>query len=60
MEIKTDIREYGEEMAVEIDERDGRKIVRAYNQAGFDSVAIDLLDVLKFVKKEMPDLLEQI
>ena len=58
--IITDIREYNEEMAVEIDlhEKNARHILRAFNEAGWKGVEIDLLDILTFVKKKMPHLLK--
>lgn len=53
------IREYAEGYGVEFDEEgetgEERKIVRAYNQGGHDCTAIDLIDLLEHVKKEMPE-----
>jgi hypothetical protein len=56
--METPIREYGEEMPVEIEELDntGRLIVSARNEAGCNGTLVDLIDVLKFVKENMPDL----
>lgn len=58
--IITDIREYNEEMPVEIDlhEKNARHILRAFNEAGWKGVEIDLLDILTFIKKKMPYLWE--
>lgn len=56
--MKTNIREYNEEMNVELDlhEKNARHILRAYNEAGFNSVQLDLMDILIFVKKKLPHL----
>lgn len=46
----TDIREYGEELDVSIIKEKGRWVILAFNQAGYDSTSVDLLDVLEWVK----------
>ena len=75
--MKTDIHEYAEEMAVEINKlnaSDGeeyksiinddtykahieeRYVIVAYNEGGHNLTEVDLIDLLKFVKREMPDI----
>lgn len=58
--IITGIREYTERLDVELDlqEKNARHILRAFNEAGWKGVEIDLLDILTFVKKKMPHLLK--
>ena len=48
--MKTDIRDYGEGLDVEIifDKEVKRWIVKAYNQCGYDCTVIDLEDVAKW------------
>ena len=68
-----EIREYNEEMRVEIefllpDKFDsetvknnlgnGRWIIRAYNEGGHNSVDIDLVDIIDWVKENKPELLK--
>ena len=57
---KTDIREYTEEMSVSVEDYEGRVVVKALNEGGYNYTLIDLLDLLSFVKREMPSLLENI
>lgn len=57
------IREYCEGIPVKIkdtDESNKRLCVVAYNEAGFCETQVDLLDLLYFVKNNMPYLLEQL
>ena len=54
------IREYGEGYSVEIGRRNSRDVIRASNEGGFNCTEVDLIDVLKYVKKEMPELLKDI
>jgi len=46
--IKTDIREYGEELDVEVefDQEKNRWVIIANNQSGFDCTMVDLMDVV--------------
>lgn len=37
-----------------------RWLIRAFNQGGFDSTVVDLLDVLKWVKTNKPELFDEI
>lgn len=58
--MKTNIREYNEEMEVEIlaNDEKSRLVLVAYNEAGFNEVKVDLIDILGFVRKNMNDLWE--
>jgi len=50
------IREYNEESNVEIVKHgNGRFIVVAYNEGGFKSTAVDLIDLLEWAWINMPD-----
>jgi hypothetical protein len=61
------VREYAEEMPVHlfVDTRpnekywkgSGRVVLKAYNEAGFNHVMVDLLDVIAWLKKNRPELL---
>lgn len=52
------VRCYGEKLPVELaEEDDGRLVVRASNQAGFDSTCVDLLDLLAWLVKNRPDII---
>lgn len=46
----TNIREYGDKLGVDILTGTDRLMLVAYNEAGHNSISIDLLDVLEFVK----------
>lgn len=52
------VREYAEGMVVELVEEDGRPHVVAFNQGGYDSTAVDLLDLVAWLRRCRPDLLE--
>ena len=39
--------------------RDGRAVVRAYNQGGHDLTEVDLLDLLRWLAANRPDLLRE-
>lgn len=66
------VREYGEEMPVELHEHTEnetftwkrikgygtRWVITAHNEAGFNSTSVDLLDLLAWLRKNRPDLLE--
>lgn len=54
----TEIREYCESLIVEVDVGDdGRLVVRAFNESGYNSTEVDLLDVLEWVRQHRPELL---
>lgn len=53
--MANNIREYSEGYEVQFDEEEGRLSVRAWNQGHHDCTAIDLIDLLEHVKKEMPE-----
>ena len=67
--METPISEYGDGEKVEIetfhgitlnDPRDGHLVVRAFNQGGYCSTAVDLLELLQFVKVNLPDVWKEI
>ena len=58
--IMADVREHGEGLDVELahdTEAGGRLVIRAYNEAGHASTAVDLLDLIAWLKANRPDLL---
>lgn len=68
-ERETKIREYAEEMEAKICERKdyegnerrvgaGRLIISARNEGGYNGTHVDLLDVIDWVKANMPELLK--
>lgn len=56
---KTNVREYNEEMTVKIHlhHKNKRPVIIAYNEAGFQSTQVDLIDVIKWVREKYPELL---
>jgi hypothetical protein len=44
-------------MDVFLREEDGRMIILAKNEGGYNCTKVDLLDVIEWVKKHMPELL---
>lgn len=70
--IMTEIREYAEEYPVQIrllkevseikgfNKGLGRYVIIAENEGGYNCTSVDLLDVLEWVKKHKPELLEKI
>jgi len=57
--MKTCIREYAEGMAVEIITRNGRVVIKAYNEAGFNCTEVDLLDVLEWAAHKIIEILKE-
>jgi len=55
--MKTNIREYAEEISVGIIHHKERLVIQAINQGGHDCTYVDLVDVINFVKRNMPELL---
>lgn len=53
------VREYAEEYTVELwsDDDNGRLVVRAQNQGGHDCTHVDLVDLIKWVSENMPELM---
>jgi hypothetical protein len=52
------VREYGEEYSVELEERDnGRLVISAFCEGGYNGTTVDLLDVIAWVKRNRPELL---
>ena len=56
--MNTSIREYAEKMPVEIIYEQNRMAIKAYNEAGCNCIIIDLLDVIRWIRENMPELLE--
>ena len=59
--ILTEIRDYSEELPVKIEKTvlpkgNARWVIHAKNEGGYNGTQVDLLDVLEFVKKNMPDI----
>jgi len=61
MKTKGKIREYCEQRAVSVT-RDcrgnGRLVVKAFNESGFNSTEVDIIDLLKWIKENKPELLK--
>jgi hypothetical protein len=55
--VATGVREYCEDYAVEFDESYGRPVVLAFNEGGYNSTAVDLLDLIDWLRKHRPELL---
>ena len=57
--MKTNIREYSEEMEVVIKFSDAysRWVIRALNEGGLNFTEVDLLDLICWIKENRPDLL---
>jgi TATA-binding protein-associated factor Taf7 len=53
----TDIREYGDGLIVKIGLDNDRPVIVAYNEAGYNSTYVDLIDVLDWVREHRPELL---
>ena len=54
---ETNIREYAEEEEVIVTEHGDRLVVKSYNEGGYHCTEVDLLDVIEWVKENMPYLL---
>ena len=53
--ITTDsIREYAEGLPVKIHSHEGRLVIEATNQGGYDCTLVDLQDVLDWVREHRP------
>lgn len=61
--IMEGVTEYAEGFPVEISEyipegkRDARLVIKAINQGGYDSTAVDLLELIAWIKENRSDLL---
>lgn len=52
IEVLSGVREYCEEMAVELWRlENGRLVVRAYNEAGHSGTEVDLLDLIEWLSR---------
>lgn len=52
------VREYAEEMPVELVTTKNRLAVKAFNEAGYNCTEVDLLDLLAWVKANRPEVWE--
>lgn len=72
--IMEGVREYSEEMEVRLEategmykygvpdeerEGHGRLVIRAWNEGGYNSTQVDLLELLQWLRENRPDLLDQ-
>jgi len=59
--MTTNIREYSEKEPVKIEpsdlHTDGRLVIYALNEGGYNSTSVDLVDVINWVKENKPELL---
>ncbi|MDY6895514.1 MAG: hypothetical protein SVO01_08895 [Thermotogota bacterium] len=62
------VQEYCEEMPVKITKTKGlhpskkgkgRLVVKAFNEGGFNSTEVDLLQLIEWVRKNMPDVISE-
>ena len=51
------VREYAEDMSVDLGTHKKRLIIKAYNEAGYNCTKVDLQDVIEWVRKNKPELL---
>ena len=51
------VKEYAENMDVELQHVDGRYVIYAQNEAGHNCTMVDLIDVLLWVHKHLPTLI---
>jgi len=54
--IMTGVTEYGEGLDVKLGYENGRPTVVAYNEGGYNTTAVDLIQLLDWVYKNKPDL----
>ena len=57
--MNTNIREYGDKLPVDIVEDDGRLLILAENEGGYNHTYVDLVDVIEWVKANKPELLKK-
>jgi hypothetical protein len=57
MTVMRGVSEYAEGYPVQLETRQGRLAVLAINQGGHDGTAVDLVELLAWVKDNMPELL---
>ena len=55
--VMTGVKEYGENMDVELQYVGGRYVIYAQNEAGHNCTMVDLIDVLLWVHKHLPTLI---
>lgn len=57
--IMEGVKEYAEEMDVRLGTRNGRLTIDARNEGGYNGTCVDLVQVLLWVQKNLPELLYQ-
>lgn len=50
------VREYCEEFGVELNDVNGRPVIMAYNEGGYNSTQVDLLDLIEWLKEHKEEL----
>ncbi len=60
-EIMHGVTEYAEGLDVKLQVEDnGRLVVSAWNEGGFNGTSVDLLELLAWLKSNRPDLIEEL
>jgi len=54
--VMVGVREYNEEMNVKLTYEKERPVILAYNEAGYNNTQVDLIDLLAWVRDNMPEL----
>jgi hypothetical protein len=57
--VMTGVKEYAENMDVELQYVGGRYVIYAQNEAGYNCTMVDLIDVLLWVHKHLPTMIPQ-
>ena len=60
-EIMHGVTEYAEKLDVKLQVEDnGRLVVSAWNEGGFNGTSVDLMELLAWLKSNRPDLIEEL
>ena len=60
-EIRHGVTEYAEGLDVKLQVEDnGRLVVSAWNEGGFNGTSVDLMELLAWLKSNRPDLIEEL
>ena len=54
-EVMVGVTEHGEGMEVQLDYRAGKPVIVALNECGYNSTEVDLIQVLEWAHKNMPE-----
>ena len=57
--LMSGVKAYGQEPGVELENYNERLVICAYAEAGYVATRVDLLDVIAWVRKNMPELLRE-